>query len=237
MHSAVLSLILRTRHVSRATPRTRLLTLDLGDQRFAFTAGQAVYAGLADSAVRRPYSIASPPGWSRIARAVELLVQVDDHSAPDPHLERVTAGTVLRIEGPFGSFAMPHPLAEPRVVFIAGGTGIAPLRSMLGELLRERPDVVPALVYSARTPDEFAFREEFERLQADGRLDLRLTVTRDQRSPWSGARGRISSELVRPFLGSDVRWMVCGPPGLVTDAIAMLGGAGVAEERIGWEAS
>jgi ferredoxin-NADP reductase len=233
----VTSLVLPARRVVQATPRTRLLTLDLGDRPFAFAAGQAVYASLAEGTVRRPYSIASSPAWTHAARALELLVQVDDHSAPDPHLEQATAGTLLRIEGPFGLFGLPQPLVERHVLFIAGGTGIAPLRSMLGEILAEQPEIRAALVYSARTPDEFAFKSELERLAADGRLQLRLTITRDHDSRWSGARGRITTDLVRDLLGPDTRCLVCGPPALVTDAIALLRGAGVAEEKIGWEAT
>jgi ferredoxin-NADP reductase len=230
------TLVLPLREAVQATPRTRLLTIDLDGEPFSFTAGQAVYAGLADSSIRRPYSIASSPSWSRDRRALQLLVQIDDHSAPDPHLERAVTGMALRVEGPFGSFGLPHPLPERRVLFIAGGTGIAPLRSMLGELLRDRQDVDAVLVYSARTHEEFAFREELERLHAQGRIDLRLTVTRDHASAWSGSRGRITADLVRELLQPDTRCLLCGPPALVTDTIALLRDAGVADERIVWEA-
>ena len=230
------TLVLPLRHAARATPRTRLLTIDLDGEPFAFTAGQAVYAGLAESTVRRPYSIASSPTWSRETGALQLLVQIDDNSAPDPHLERATTGTPLRIEGPLGSFGLPQPLSERHVMFIAGGTGIAPLRSMLGELHAQRLDISTSLIYSARTPDEFAFREELERLHAEGRLDLRLTVTRDQASPWSGGRGRITTDLIRGLLKPESRCLLCGPPALVTDAIALLRNASVPDERIVWEA-
>ena len=71
------TLLLPVREASQATPRTRLLTIDLAGEGFPFTAGQAVYAGLADGTVRRPYSIASSPTWSRQADALELLVQID----------------------------------------------------------------------------------------------------------------------------------------------------------------
>ena len=230
-------LVLTTRTVVRATPRTRLLTLALNNDSFAFTAGQAVYAGLADGSVRRPYSIASSPIATLEAGALQLLVQIDDHSAPDPHLERVTAGTRVSVEGPFGSFGLPLPVSEPHVMFVAGGTGIAPLRSMLGELLARQPDLRPTLLYSARSGQEFAFREELEAMADSGRLDLQLTVTRDRESTWSGMRGRFEGRHLRSALKTaDTRCLVCGPPGLVTDTVAFLKAAGVAEERIGWEA-
>ena len=229
--------MLPARSVERATPRARLLTLALDDESFAFTAGQAVYAGLADGSVRRPYSIASSPIATVETGALQLLVQIDDHSAPDPHLEQVAVGTRVSVEGPFGSFGLPLPVSEPHVLFVAGGTGIAPLRSMLGELLARQPDLRPTLLYSARSVQEFAFREELEAMVDSGRLDLQLTVTRDRESTWSGMRGRFGPAHFRSALKTaETRCLVCGPPGLVTDTIAFLKAAGVAEERIGWEA-
>jgi ferredoxin-NADP reductase len=228
----VQTVVLAATRVVQATPRTRLLTLSIADQPFAFSAGQAVYAGLADGTVRRPYSIASSPTSSRASAALELLVQIDDHS----HLERVVEGTPVRVEGPFGSFGLPLPIAERHVLFIAGGTGIAPLRAMLGELQALAPAVRSTLFYSARSPQEFAFRDELEALVARQRLTLHLTVTRDQDSPWTGARGRFGRDQIVSALTADTRCVVCGPPALVTDSIALLKAAGVSEERIGWEA-
>jgi ferredoxin-NADP reductase len=228
--------VLHARHVVRATPRTRLLTLGL-DEPFAFTAGQAIYAGLVEGTLRRPYSIASPPSTSRTSQALELLVQIDDHSAPDPHLEQVGVGTAVRIEGPFGSFGLPLPVEEREVLFVAGGTGIAPLRSMLGELLIEQPAIVPTLLYSVRTSQEFAFLGELNALVAAGRLQMMLTVTRDQDAAWTGRRGRFEASDLRLALKTPLtRCLVCGPPSLVTATIARMKEAGVAEERIGWEA-
>ena len=166
-----------------------------------------------------------------------MLVQIDDHSAPDPHLERVDIGTEVRIEGPFGSFGLPLPVEERHVLFVAGGTGIAPLRSMLGELLNEQPDILATLLYSARTPQEFAFLDELAALAEAGRLTMNLTVTRDADSRWTGRRGRFDATNVREALKTtSTRCLVCGPPSLVTSTIAQLKDAGVAEERIGWEA-
>jgi ferredoxin-NADP reductase len=143
---------LSAREVVTATPRTRIITIDLDTQAFTFRAGQAVLAGRADGALKRPYSIACSPGQARRSNAIELLVQTDDHRVPDPHLERVTAGTALRIEGPFGSFGLSQPLTEPRLLLIAGGTGIAPLRAILWDTLEHRAAVDIHLIYSARSP-------------------------------------------------------------------------------------
>ena len=77
-----------------------------------------------------------------------------------------------------GSFTFPRHPHERRFVFIAGGTGIAPLRSMLWHALLAGRDGHVGLIYSVRSPEEFAYMPEFQRLEDEGRIDFRHTVTR-----------------------------------------------------------
>jgi ferredoxin-NADP reductase len=228
--------VVPARSVLHATPRTRILTLDLHGQPFAFAAGQAVLVGLAGGSVRRPYSIASAPSRVRADESLELLVQIDD-AAEDPHLERAVPGTLVSVEGPFGSFCLPDPVVEPRVLLVAGGTCIAPLRSMLWEMLERHPAIRPTLIYSARAPEEFAFRAEWTRLASEGSLDLHLTVTREGDAEWSGFRGRIDGTVIASAVTTpETRCFVCGPPALVGDIVSWLRAAGVPDSRIQWEA-
>lgn len=227
-------LIVPAREVIRATPRTRIITADLRGQPFPFRAGQAVFAGLADSPVRRPYSIACSPRQAAESGALELLVQIDDHTAPDPHLDRVEPGTNLRIEGPFGAFTLPATFPERDLLLVAGGTGIAPLRSILWDTL-EHDDGTRrfSVVYSARTPEEFAYAGELQALAAAGRIALILTVTRDTDAPWPGSRGRINRDLIASVVRTpQTRCLICGPPALVADATLLLQALGVTESRI-----
>ena len=219
------------RRVAPATPRTRDISLDLSSTPFVFAAGQAVMLGLHDSPLRKPYSIASAP-WELLSTGhLRVLAQVDDTGTPDPHLELAAAGTLLDLEGPFGSFGLPDDIRDG-LLLIAGGTGIAPLRSMLIDQL-SRPSRHPiALVYSARSPEEFAFRSELDALRVAGRIGAYFTVTRDP-GPWSGRRGRIDEALLRDALPSTrSHCLICGPPPLVTDTRQLLRTLGVSEDRI-----
>ena len=230
---AVASLIVPARDVVRATPRTRIIQPDVHGHEFVFHAGQAVFAGLAESPVRRPYSIACSPAQAARTGTIELLVQIDDHQAPDPHLERATPGTALRIEGPFGSFVLPAPLVERHLLLIAGGTGIAPLRSIMWDTIERDRDVSIGVIYSARSADEFAYWSELNALATEGRIRLASTVTRDSGSPWAGSRGRIGEELIASMVGDvETRCVICGPAGLVAAATRLLQQAGVSERRI-----
>lgn len=225
------SITVPVRQVTHATPRTRVISLDLCDTEFAFSAGQAVMLGLHDSQLRKPYSIASAPWELNKTGTLQVLAQIEDAGGLDPHLELAAPGTRLDLEGPFGSFALPPDETIP-ILFVAGGTGIAPLRSMLIERLA-RPTRVPiALIYSARAPEEFAFRTELDALATAGRITANFTVTRDG-GTWTGRRGRIDETLLKDALPSmQSLCLICGPPQLVSDAGALLRTLGVSEDRI-----
>jgi ferredoxin-NADP reductase len=139
---------------------------------------------------------------------------------------------LVDLEGPFGSFGLPESTRDG-LLFVAGGTGIAPLRSMLVERL-SRPSNIPiALVYSARSPDEFAFREELDALRAAGRIRAYFTMTREHEGPWPGRRGRIDEPLLREALPSpSSHCLICGPQRLVADTQQLLKNLGVSEDRI-----
>ena len=171
-----------------ATPRTRIIRLDAGPLPFVFTAGQAVMVGLHGSSLRKPYSIASAPGEVLRTGVVQLLLQIDDSGALDPHLELAAPGTVLDVEGPFGTFGLAPEAASDPLLFVAGGTGIAPLRSMLMHRLSRAHQAAVAIVYSARAPEAFAFRPELDALQETGRVKVYFTVTRDEGGAWPGRR-------------------------------------------------
>jgi ferredoxin-NADP reductase len=168
--------------------------------------------------------------------AIELLAQIDDADPLDPHLERVLPGTLVDVEGPFGNFRLPESTLAGDMLFIAGGTGIAPLRSMLYEALdRELVERV-ALIYSARTPDELAYRKELQDLARAGRLTLHMTVTRANEPPWEGLRGRLSEQLIAQALATPVtHCLVCGPQGFVNDVTSLLKRAGVRDDLIASE--
>lgn len=219
--------------VIRTTPRTRLLTLDLGSASFTFTAGQAVFAGVADSGARAAYSIASSPALARGGR-LELLVPAESafgQAGLDP---AELLGATLELDGPFGSFGVPTPAADAPLLLVAGGTGIAPLRSVLRDRLARASSAPVALVYSVRTPDEFAFADEFVALEAAGGLTLHATVTRDLNGADGGPRlGRIDDALLRDALPAPDAWcLVCGPSGFVQAVTAGLDRLGVPRARL-----
>lgn len=228
---SVRTLTVRSIHI--ATPRARIIALDLEGVPFHFQAGQAVMVGLQGSLLRKPYSIASAPIEAERSGVIDLLVQLEDSGGLDPHLELAGTGTLLDVEGPFGSFGLLNHVAGDDLLFVAGGTGIAPLRSILVERLASTPPPSVSMVYSARSADELVYRSEIEALARAGHIKAFLTLTRDVASGWTGRRGRIESPLLKEAMPStSVLCLLCGPPQLLTDVEAHLLALGVKTERI-----
>jgi ferredoxin-NADP reductase len=214
------------------TRRARLLRLDLQGRPFAFRAGQAVLAGLHGQPVRRPYSIASAPEETARDGWLELLVQIEEDGRVPAHLPE-GVGALMDVEGPIGSFGFPDDPPERSFLFVAGGTGIAPLRAMLHHALAARPDATIGVLYSARAADEFAYEEELRGLAARGRIRLRQTVTRAAAPAWTTPPGRIDRAMLASMLpGPETRCFVCGPESLVQQIPALLQELGVTPERI-----
>jgi ferredoxin-NADP reductase len=225
-------LTLRIREVLPATPRARVVHIDLGAHDFPYQPGQALLISNHGHERRRPYSIAVAPEDAHRDRRLELLVGVDADGRAGPHLT-LEPGVTVDVEGPLGRFTFPADPEEDRFVFIAGGTGIAPLRAMLRHALHA-PHRQIGLLYSARTPGDFAYERELQSLAQEGRIELRQTVTRDVApEDWNGRRGRIGRQELAPLIHDPATMcFICGPPALVEEIPRLLDDLGIARQRI-----
>ena len=139
------------REVLPSTPRAAVVRISLEGSAFPYLPGQALLVG-SHGHPRRPYSIADAPAQARRDDCLELLVGLDADGLAGPHL-MLESGRLVDLEGPIGNFTFPEHPAERRFLFIAGGTGIAPLRSMLRHALTVPHDEI-GVCYSARIPTE-----------------------------------------------------------------------------------
>ena len=158
-----------------------------------------------------PYSIASSPSESAAHGYLEFLLKLE----PDgwgAHLGGLRRGARVTVDGPFGSFVLPARPSETQFLFVAGGTGIAPLRSMMAD---------------------FAYLPELRRLQRSGRLELALNTTREIPRGWRGERGRITQNQLSQLVEDPATLcFVCGPAAMVDEVPRMLIRLGVAARRI-----
>lgn len=226
-------LLTRTiRDVLPSTSRAKIVRIDLDGAPFPYRPGQAVLVGSHGQDRRRPYSIADAPERAVQDDRLELLVGVNAEGRPGPHLI-LEPGQLVDIEGPIGQFTFPEGPAERRFLFIAGGTGISPLRAMLRHALDVPHDEI-GLLYSARTPAEFAYEQELRALAEQRLIELELRVTRDVAADaWDGTRGRLARANLAPLVhGRETLCFVCGPPALVREIPQALEDLGVPRQRI-----
>lgn len=216
----------------RATPHSLIVRLALEGHTFAYRAGQSALIGRHGQPDRRHYSLATPPEMATAHGQLEFLVRTETDGRAGPHLEGLRKGVMLDVEGPVGRFKFPDQLRDPACLFIAGGTGIAPIRAMLLHAHARYPRAELRLVYSARSSREFAYLPALRSLARGGRLRLALTATRDAARSFRGGRGRLTQAQLAPHVRGDALAFVCGPPALVEAVPGMLMKLGVPEGKI-----
>lgn len=119
------------------------------------------------------------------------------------------------------------------LIFVAMGTGVAPLRSALRHVLRRKADFGQMVVlYGARTPDSFCYRDETESWEQAG-VELRQVISRPDGHDWSGPTGYVQSLLdnVLRDLKSPVA-LICGSLEMIDQTRERLGKMGLKPEEI-----
>ncbi|HEX4567420.1 MAG TPA: FAD-dependent oxidoreductase [Vicinamibacterales bacterium] len=212
------------------TPTTRRIRLSLDGGRFSYRAGQS--ASLSAGGLPTPYSIASAPAETARHGWLEFLVKVDGSSRFGALVDTLLSDARVDLDGPSGLFTLDSVAPGTPVLFIAGGTGIAPVRSMIRETVESGHDGRPlALLYSSRTPDEFAYLSELKELATAGHLTLTLTLTGDAQG-WAHARGRAGIAHLAELVRDDTTAFICGPPSMVGELRSALASLGVGSGRI-----
>lgn len=203
---------------------------------FRFRAGQAVDLTLLTPPETDPegdtrtFTLASAPHDDDIVIATRLR-----DTAFKRVLTSIPLGTSVQAEGPAGTFIL-HEEAGIPAVFLTGGIGITPFRSMIRDALARRLRHQLWLFYSNTRPEDAAFLDEFQHL-ADTTPSLHFVPTMTDMSksqqPWHGERTLIDGEMVsRRLTMSGPRYYVAGPPSMVTAMRAMLAAARVADADI-----
>ena len=179
-----------------------------------------------------PYSIASSPEETARYGYLEFLLKLENDQW-GARLRGLRTGSRVAIEGPVGNFVFPADPVERQFLFVAGGTGIAPLRSMIGHALQAGVRGRLHLLYSARTPADFAYLPEMRRYAREGRLELALYATREVPRRGRGRRGRITRDQLAPLVKDPATLcFVCGPAAMVDDVPRTLVAIGIEPRRI-----
>lgn len=148
-------------------------------------------------------------------------------------MHSLAEGAIVALRGPYGRFFPMDDLAGRNLLFVGGGIGLAPLRSVIESCLveRERYNTI-TLLYGSRTPSDIAFREDLARWEKEAGVTCLLTV--DTPEPgWSGAVGVVPRLLDQiPLDPATSKALVCGPPLMIKFTLAALSAKGFADQDI-----
>ena len=164
----------------------------------------------------RHFTLSSSPTEGNLLRNT---ARIREESGFKKTLDDLEIGTLIEGEGPNGTFILDEAEPGPHV-FLAGGIGITPFRSMIKYAADKNLNTQIHLIYSNSIPEEIAFRAEFDGLAKSWpnlKLDMTVTKPEESKEPWKGLTGRIDENLIQklvPDLGSNIFW-VCGPPAMV----------------------
>jgi CDP-4-dehydro-6-deoxyglucose reductase len=207
-----------------ASVRSLVLRMTDGDP-ISFMAGQYVdllvptRTGLS---YKRPYSVASPPDPSARPGRIEIAVTRVAGGPTSEALHELLVGSRIEVEGPAGVFVRRDAPGDP-LLFVATGTGLAPIRSMLADELARESGREITLLFGCRSERDALWGEEL-RSWTDRRASFRFEVTLSQGSAsWPGRRGYVQRhvpELAQP-LGRGHAY-VCGLSPMVDDVTRIL---------------
>jgi sulfite reductase subunit B len=176
-----------------------------------------------------PISISSSP--SRSNGSFELCVRrAGDLTSV---LHRLQPGDELGIRGPFGRGFPYERFRGKDILFAPGGLGLAPMRSLINQVLDERGNYGRVtLLYGARLPSELLFLDEIAEWQKRGDIEIHLTVDRADET-WKGNVGVITT--LFPKVEVHARNTVAitiGPPVMYRFVLMELLGKGISEGNI-----
>lgn len=181
-----------------------------------------------DRGITRFFTIASAPSESIIMLTARFSTPGSSFKRALTQLEQ---GAVMEAAGPYGHFLFSN--YETPAVFIAGGIGITPFRSILVDLAARRLDPDITLLYANSTP-EIPFRQLFDDLSArQSRLKVIHTVSQPNHE-WKGPVGRVDERFIREHVpdSDDALFYVSGPKPMVEAAAKTLTAMGVGAEKI-----
>ncbi len=215
--------IIRIEEESSTTKRFWVKVKDV--ESIDFKAGQFVTMDLPIHEKRlkrwRSYSIANMPDGSNILEF--CIVKLEGGAGSTYFFEEVKIGTPIRFKGPDGGFCLPEKV-EKDLVMICTGTGVAPFRSMLGDLFEnKKPHKNIHLVFGTRYEEGVLYRKEFEKLQAEfPAFKYSIALSREETAEnYKGYVHQIYLEdykEVRP----DLDFYICGWSNMIDDAVENL---------------
>ncbi|WP_226990597.1 ferredoxin--NADP reductase [Methanosarcina acetivorans] len=177
--------------------------------------------------MKKPFTLSSSP----TEEFLEITKKLTDHPFSNA-LAALKPGDQVSINGPFGEFTFREEYRN--IGMLSGGIGITPLRSIIKYLVDKKLNTSIILLYSNRSENDIAFKEELENAQKQNpNIKIIDTITRPG-PDWKGITGRINAEMVKKFI-PDYRertFFTCGPMKMVDSMVSLLQELEIPEKQI-----
>lgn len=204
--------------------------------RLGFTLEHAVpfregqHAVIEVGALRRCYSMSNRPGTA----TAEFIMKRYDGKAGSETVSALSPGDDVVIEMPFGEMWLQD--TDAPVVLVAGGTGIAPILSLLHQLAADRDPRPVRVVYGANVFDELVCWDDLASLAGELPNSALLGALARPHPGWEGVEGLVTHAL-EPMLGDlgNADFYIAGPPVMTNAVRAQLSEAGVQLDRIRYD--
>ena len=150
------------------------------------------------------------------------------------YLHELKVGDEIMVRGPYGNnFPVETALKGKDLLFVAGGIGLAPLRSVINYVLDNRDNYGKVdILYGARSADDLVQLREIEEVWMNAKdVNVHLTIDRPQ-DGWDGHVGFVPAYLKELELGADKTVLVCGPPIMIKFVLAALIEMGYSKEQV-----
>jgi CDP-4-dehydro-6-deoxyglucose reductase, E3 len=201
-----------------------------------FQAGQYASLGFPDNPVRRPYSIASSPAEEH---GFELLLDITPMGIGTKYLLELPLGGEASFLAPMGLFTLAQgeqAQKEKALIFVATGSGITPLRSMILWLLQTQNDQREIWLYwGLRYEQDLFWEEEFQELtRAFPNFHFHVTLSKASEE-WPLCRGHITDCLSIHELPAEAGYYMCGNKPMVEETLGLLQEKGIPKESVHFE--
>lgn len=149
------------------------------------------------------------------------------------YLHELKVGDEIMVRGPYGNnFPVETELKGKDLLFVAGGIGLAPLRSVINYVLDNRDNYGKVdILYGARSADDLVQLKEIQEVWSNAKdVNVHLTIDRPQEG-WDGHVGFVPAYLKELELSADKTVLVCGPPIMIKFVLAALSEMGYSKEQ------
>src|SRR5262245_23442486 len=206
-------------------------------QRLVFKPGQflSLLLPVQGKILTRPYSIASDPEENSL---LEICLNLVPNGSGSHYLFERTVGETLRFTGPWGTFVLEQP-PQVECIFLADGTGIAPIRPMIRRALATRREKPVRLLHSAPTESNLLYRKELETLAWKHEQFTFDSLLSNPPTNWTGLHGSLLEHVRHRYVKVDNdrsrHFYICGVGQQVVELRDLLRQAGYQRRDVHYE--